>query len=286
MLFTADMKKKFQLGTLGLLFVCFSFTTQSKDFNKMAKIAIREIGNQLLLINKDSTSIVKPIELIEDSKYSLSFQNNLKIYPDSLVAVIAENFKVLESASDYLVEVLQCRDGQVAYSYQIVAEKDKTIVPCSGRPLPLECYTIEVEFLNQSNPLADKSALIFVFGAITIGFVLFGALKKKKFSVAEGNKNYTQIGNYQFYKHQNKLIREAEEISLSRKECELLDILASNLNDVVTRDELTKRVWEDNGVIVGRSLDTFISKLRKKLKNDTSIKLTNVHGVGYKLELT
>jgi len=44
-------------------------------------------------------------------------------------------------------------------------------------------------------------------------------------------------------------------------------------------------VWEDNGVIVGRSLDTYISKLRKKLKDDASIKLINVHGVGYKLEI-
>jgi len=46
-----------------------------------------------------------------------------------------------------------------------------------------------------------------------------------------------------------------------------------------------KKVWEDNGVFVGRSLDTYISKLRKKLKDDDSIKLTNVHGVGYKLEV-
>jgi DNA-binding response OmpR family regulator len=46
-----------------------------------------------------------------------------------------------------------------------------------------------------------------------------------------------------------------------------------------------KRVWEDNGVFVGRSLDTYISKLRKKLLADDAIKLTNIHGVGYKLEI-
>jgi DNA-binding winged helix-turn-helix (wHTH) protein len=46
-----------------------------------------------------------------------------------------------------------------------------------------------------------------------------------------------------------------------------------------------KRVWEDNGVFVGRSLDTFISRLRKILKPDSTIQLTNVHGVGYKLEI-
>ena len=59
----------------------------------------------------------------------------------------------------------------------------------------------------------------------------------------------------------------------------------TNANQVVKREELTKKVWEDNGVIVGRSLDTYISKLRKKLQQDETIKLTNVHGIGYKLEI-
>ncbi|WP_370097459.1 winged helix-turn-helix domain-containing protein [Xanthomarina gelatinilytica] len=80
-------------------------------------------------------------------------------------------------------------------------------------------------------------------------------------------------------------MKQAEEISLSKKECELLEIFAAKPNQVIKRDELTKKVWEDHGVIVGRSLDTYISKLRKKLEADSSIKITNVHGVGYKLEL-
>ena len=81
------------------------------------------------------------------------------------------------------------------------------------------------------------------------------------------------------------LVKKAKEIALSKKECELLEIFIANANQVVKREELTKRVWEDNGVIVGRSLDTYISKLRKKLQQDKSIKLTNIHGVGYKLEI-
>jgi DNA-binding response OmpR family regulator len=77
----------------------------------------------------------------------------------------------------------------------------------------------------------------------------------------------------------------AQEIDLSKKECELLSIFIEKPNEIIKRDELIKRVWEDNGVVVGRSLDTFISKLRKKLQDDTSIKISNVHGVGYKLEI-
>ena len=80
-------------------------------------------------------------------------------------------------------------------------------------------------------------------------------------------------------------MKQAVEISLSKKECELLEIFVANPNQIIKRDELEKRVWEDNGVFVGRSLDTYISKLRKKLKDDDTVKLINIHGVGYKLEV-
>ena len=56
--------------------------------------------------------------------------------------------------------------------------------------------------------------------------------------------------------------------------------------EIIKREELSKKVWEDNGVFVGRSLDTYVSKLRKKLKQDSALKIINVHGVGYKLEVT
>ena len=101
----------------------------------------------------------------------------------------------------------------------------------------------------------------------------------------EDDSNCKKIGEFKFYPEQNKLIIQPTEIALSKKECELLKILIEKPNQIVKRDELTKRVWEDHGVVVGRSLDTYISKLRKKLKADNSIKITNVHGVGYKLEI-
>ena len=68
-------------------------------------------------------------------------------------------------------------------------------------------------------------------------------------------------------------------------ECELLTIFIAEPNQIIKREELTKKVWEDKGVFVGRSLDTYVSKLRNKLKEDTSVRLINIHGVGYKLEI-
>jgi DNA-binding response OmpR family regulator len=85
---------------------------------------------------------------------------------------------------------------------------------------------------------------------------------------------------------ENQLLRFNDEtIELSAKEAKLLSLFAERQNQLITREELLKKVWEDEGVITGRSLDMFISKLRKKLKNDPSVQLINVHGKGYKLEI-
>lgn len=288
MLFTVIMMKTTTYSVISVLLFAIIFscsTNGNEDFSDRVKISLREVGNQLLLHNQDSVSLVLPIKAVTTSKYQLSFQNKLSIHPDSLVSVIQSNFKRVEFPKQYRVEVIQCEDDEVAYSYQISADKELTIIPCIGRELPLNCYQIEVKFLNDPANGFFRKTFLYVFGIITIIFVLFGFLKKKKSSNERLQENYTKIGRYKFYKAQNKLVKEAQEITLSKKECELLDIFVARPNEVITRDELTKRVWEDNGVIVGRSLDTFISKLRKKLKDDESIKLTNVHGVGYKLEI-
>ena len=52
------------------------------------------------------------------------------------------------------------------------------------------------------------------------------------------------------------------------------------------RNRLQKEIWEDEAIIVGRSLDVFISKLRRKLENDSTVKVVNIHGKGYKLEIS
>jgi len=76
-----------------------------------------------------------------------------------------------------------------------------------------------------------------------------------------------------------------DNLTLTQKEANVLFLLCQNQNKLVKRDYILKTVWEDEGYFVGRSLDVFISKLRKYLKADTSIRIVNIHGVGYKMEV-
>lgn len=70
---------------------------------------------------------------------------------------------------------------------------------------------------------------------------------------------------------------------LSNKESELLALLNLNANQAVKRDVILQKIWGDEGDYIGRTLDVFISKLRKKLDGDDSVKIVNIRGVGYKL---
>ncbi|MFK7750249.1 MAG: winged helix-turn-helix domain-containing protein [Kordia sp.] len=261
--------------------------SQQTAFSEKVKIALRDVGNKLLLSEKDSTSLILPIKEIETSKYELSFQSHLSFEPNTMVSIIDSSFSKAKLPKKYLVEVLQCTDTEVAYSYEMSKLEENTIIPCKGRYLPKNCYTVQVRFTAKSGTIFTISTLL--YGLVFIGFLVmefFFFRKKEKKELPKETIEHSAIGSFYFYPTQNKLVKQAIEINLSKKECELLQIFAANLNQVVTRDELTKKVWEDNGVIVGRSLDTYISKLRKKLKDDESIKLINVHGVGYKLELS
>ena len=257
---------------------------QNEPFSEKVKISLRQVGNQLLLLHKDSVSLILPVKQIAENKYQLSFEKQFSLEPNQLVDVIKENFEKANILEDYLVEVLQCTDGEVAYSYQIKNDTEKDIVPCAGRTLPINCYKIDVIFTQRGTSSFNRNMLL-LFGVVLVFLVIIFYKRKPVIKEVVISDEFITIGSFQFFPNQHKLQKAATEISLSKKECELLEIFIANPNQIIKREELTKKVWEDNGVFVGRSLDTYISKLRKKLKDDPSIKLTNAHGVGYKLEI-
>ena len=276
-----------------LIVLSFVFSDKNDDddgFSKQVKISLREVGNELLLSNQDSTSLVLPITKLEKTKYRLTFQDSLSFDPRTLVAATDSSLRRGNLPMNYRVEVIECGKQEVAYSYAMSVKKEVTLVPCGGRVLPQNCYAIEVKFVEKSKTTGGISPQQIFYALIAIVAVLFllSFFVSKRIldpSAKETIGDFESIGIFKFYPEQNKLVKEAVEIGLSKKECELLALFVARPNQIIKRDELTKRVWEDNGVFVGRSLDTYISKLRKKLKEDKAIKLTNVHGVGYKLEI-
>ncbi|GGD33302.1 hypothetical protein GCM10011343_24170 [Flavobacterium orientale] len=272
---------------LALFATVMLLTSDKKDetFSELVKIALRDVGNKLLLSNQDSTSLILPVHQIEASKYQLSFEKELTIFPDTLVKVVQQSFQKANLPSHYQLEVKQCKDLEVAYSFLKNASVEKDIIPCGGRNMPQKCYTIEVRFLEKTESFSTKIIWIVLLSLSILSAFVFFPKKKKTKQLDSTNERFISLGKFHFYPEESKLIMASNEISLSKKEVELLTLFVENPNKIIKREELSKKVWEDHGVFVGRSLDTYISKLRKKLSDDDSIKLTNVHGIGYVLEL-
>jgi len=93
------------------------------------------------------------------------------------------------------------------------------------------------------------------------------------------------LGSIQFDHKNMLLIHKGKDYSLTRKESALLKLLAENKNQLVEREYALEKIWGSSDYFIGRSMDVFIAKLRKMLKIDPSIAITNVHGTGFKLEV-
>ncbi|CAA9273275.1 MAG: Two-component transcriptional response regulator, LuxR family [uncultured Adhaeribacter sp.] len=102
---------------------------------------------------------------------------------------------------------------------------------------------------------------------------------------ANGQNASVFFGQSQLHYANLLLSVKGQPVQLTQKEADVLHLLGRHLNSIVKRDTILKDIWEDNGYFVARSLDVFISKLRKYLRPDETLRIANIHGVGYKLEV-
>lgn len=286
-------KTKRLLGLGSLLFmtvlcVAFSFAGND-DFEKARReILLRKIGHEVLLYSGDSTSRVLPVKKIAENEYQLRFENDFSFQPDSLEKAIGSSLAKDNLANDYIVNVLNCGGNDVVFGYAMFKNKKDNIMPCSGRKQPKNCYVINLKFKSQGWNIAQKGYLIGGIPLLAfIGLIISksGKGRKKPIENDPAPDNGFKIGDILFNPDKRQLQSAGMIAELTLKENKLLLIFALSPNVIIERSKLQKEIWEDEGVIVGRSLDVFISKLRKKLEHDPAVKLVNIHGKGYKLEI-
>lgn len=277
-----------------ILGISFSVSGQYQLDDKHITTALRMVGHELLLHSGDSVSRVLPIEKSTDT-YRVTFDAPLAIEPDLLVSLVDSVVEVSNIASSYVVSVEQCDSDEVVYSFEIGASDRVDIIPCRGRPLPKDCYEIVFSILevpkipiniSETNNAAAQGPgnlpMAVSAGLLVIITVLWFYFRKEEKAVVP-NEGSIALGLYSFDVINMNLIRNGKKTELTSKECDLLNLLLSNANETLERDIILNKVWGDEGDYVGRTLDVFISKLRKKLEADPTLKIVNVRGVGYKL---
>lgn len=267
------------------------FSYKDSDYEKsQTVVALRNVAHKTLLVSGDSTSPVPPVANTAPNQFEISFTTSVSIQPDSLVDAFISSFNENTDKHRYVVEVKDCNSEEIVYAYEMFGTKEESIIPCKGRSLSKNCYKIQVAF-KESGFVMRKSTMTIIASSLMFFAFISGTYFSEKTKVSpfiESNQteeNSIILGRYRFIPGELQLIYEDQEITLTSKESELLSIFSKNLNQIVSREKLEKEIWEDKGVVVGRSLDVFISKLRKKLKNDADIQIVNVHGIGYKLAI-
>jgi Transcriptional regulatory protein, C terminal len=285
-------KRKYLSGLLLLMFIsviCVAFSMAGNDDFDIARreVLLRRIGHEILLQSGDSSSRVLPVKKIAGNEYQISFENAFTFRPDSLVNITQRLLAKDPLAGDYVVNVLNCGNASVVYGYAISKNRKDDIITCIGRKQPTACYMINVKF-KMLNVNTAKSWIL--WGSLPflafVGFLFLRSGKPETALPEEGqDTDMITLGAVLFDAKNRKLIMNGKTIDLTGTETRVLLILALSPNETIERNRLQKEIWEDEGVIVGRSLDMFISKLRKKLELDPNIKIVVIRGKGYKLEI-
>jgi DNA-binding winged helix-turn-helix (wHTH) protein len=249
---------------------------------KHLEVVLRNLGHRLLLTAKDSTSRVLPVKKLNENTYQVSFQNDFSFISDTLINLVQRTFKKNALSTDYIVSLKNCEKKETVFAFEINSQTGD-LTGCRGRTLEVGCYAIEIDFLKKGK-FNFYWLLLLIIPLSLVGFYVKNKFRKKeeKEPIIDNN-DYLQLGSFRFYADNNVLKIENKSITLSEKETKALKIFAENINQIVEREKLMKEIWEDKGIVViSRNVDVLVSKLRKKLSDDNSIKFINVHGRGYK----
>lgn len=286
------------LLSVGLLFWQFvSLTSAEKPtdelrFAQKVNLALRRTAHYLLAEQGDTTSRILPVRQLNATTFLVRLEKPFDY--GALPAVLHQSMAVHDIGQNYDVAVLNCTDGELMLGYNFRDFLDNKEAPCAGRQQDKGCYNLQVSFNSPAQAgLPIRNWLGWLVGFLLLGgsYVVWnkGSMPEITQSGLEpaSSRQSDQIDLGQLsFSMANQSVRVAGVThSLTYREAKLLNLFVRHPNQLLERDFILKSVWEDEGIIVGRSVDVFVSRLRKLLQPDPGIRLVAVHGVGYRLEI-
>lgn len=204
-------------------------------------------------------------------------------------------------ANDFEVEL--CADGEKAYKTFMKQEFDICILDVMMPQKDGFALANDIRSINSEIPiifLTAKSMKEDVLEGFKIGgddyitkpfnmqellMRIEAVLRRAQKNTQENKLEIYQLGKYTFDTHKQILYKGPGDkgSKLTTKESELLQMLCENMNQILERNTALKKIWSDDNYFNARSMDVYITKLRKHLQGEPSIEIMNVHGKGYKL---
>lgn len=267
--------------------------TEGTRLARSANLALRRTAHILLRQQGDSTSRIAPVQQINDRTFTIRLEKAFAY--DGIPTLLQESLELHHIGTPYDVAVLDCTQGKMQLGYSFYDLKSPEGVACSGRVQEEGCYTLQVTFTS-SVAVAAATTPSNLWWAGALGFLLGGLVwyrvarsgiptQKPETLVAQENDPLLRLGQTTFDPANQSLLVAGTCHTLTYRETKLLRLFAEHPNQLLERSFILSSVWGDEGIIVGRSADVFVSRLRKLLQSDPSLRISTIHGVGYRLEV-
>lgn len=225
-----------------------------------------------------------------------------------ITVLIAEDdlqlgFLIKENLEEEGYEVINCPDGETAWEFFQKKQPDICLLDVNmpvrdgyslARKIRQKNDIVPIIFLTAKS-MEDDKLKGFETGAddyITKPFSMKELLlrmnvflRRNKMLLPEKSREI-QIGKLIFFPDEMKLENGKESISLTQRESELLQFFCDHPNKALKREDILTHVWGKNDYFLGRSMDVFVTKLRKHLKNEPRVNIETVHNVGFRLNIT
>ncbi len=288
----------FSIKALLIIGISFSSCLKIEEIpskEERVNLALRQIGDKLYRYCGDASTNIPPVETKSDIEFQLELDNGVEY--DVLPEIMEKTFSDFGIDDQYIVSILDCEDQQILLGYNTVA-MDSDFIACGGRQKKDGCNILNVKlYKSTAESRSSIPWLYMLLGGLGLLFLVLKSRTKKQTTISEEkdvveqspetealDSSIFKIGNSIFNSKLLTINHADETKSLTYRESKLLTYFVNNKNEVLKREDIQSHVWEEEGVIVGRSLDVFISRLRKIIKSDTSLSIKNIHGVGYRLE--
>lgn len=253
-------------------------------------LALRRTADGLLRVSGDSISRIPAIEQTAEHTWRINLTRPFQY--DTLPSLLQASLQLHNIHQPYSVAVRNCFDANIVLGFhKIDVQNPKSETPCMGREMPEGCHYIEVSFIQNAGevPFWQKrnSFLMFLLGGLVVFLWFYQRQPKSKTKetlTATPDIEWLYFGQSRLDVAGQTLICNGVTQTLTFREAKLLRLFATNPNHLLERDTIIQQVWADEGVLVGRSVDMFVSRLRKKLAADTGVGIVAVHGIGYRLE--
>lgn len=253
-------------------------------------LALRRTADQLLRASGDSTSRIPAIEQFGGSVWRIKLEQSFQY--EQLPALLQASLDNFGINRPYSVAIRRCEDAVIDLGYQQMDFQKNGQVPCGGRDMPEGCHFIEVTFSQQPPFFLSDPGRIFALVALALilgvyaGYRFFRSGSQDTGADPDNSgADYLHFGNSRLDAPGQILLCNGVRETLTFREAKLLRLFAARPGQLLERDFILQEVWANEGILVGRSIDMFVSRLRKKLANDPAVAIVAVHGVGYRMEV-